>query len=393
MKTIKPGIRLKDSGKYYATKSIDGKRYYKEFKTLREAEIWKNKFHPLANKVVQTKFASPVRSSVNEFKNGRDNLITVREVYEKYVNGPLTSLGEYSRYKLPKKMERFLPAIFSVKMADLSPEIVTELMKHFRRTVGINRTSLHEELKDFRTILNWYKDEMDFTYSIPITKHHFRQAKIKQKERKKKHISPDEIAKFIDLLPRQLQILATIQFIYALRIAEVCALTTDTVDFKNKKIHLKHSMTWVKDIPALKLTTKTEDDTVLKMGKEVEMLLKELDKERPDGCKFFFHSNGGLPRYRPIVDAYNLALKTAGIKDVSGTHFIRHSAATLSRKLGGIDAAQAILRHKSATMAQHYAKLDMDEVVSEVVINAEKIFTEARRASNASKDKASSKIS
>jgi integrase len=91
-----------------------------------------------------------------------------------------------------------------------------------------------------------------------------------------------------------------------------------------------------------------------------------------------------MPRYRPIVDAYNLALREIGIHGISGTHFIRHSAATLSRKLGGIDAAQALLRHKSTTMAEHYAKLDVNEKASEVVIHAERVFLEAR-ASNASK--------
>src|SRR5690606_3650426 len=127
MKTIKPGIRLKENGRYVATKSIDGKRYYKEFKTLREAEFWKNRINPLVNSSRNQRRIYPTPSA-DEVSNGRDEIITVREVYEKYLKGPLKKLGTYSQYKIPKRMERFLPPVFSVRMAELTPEVVSELL-------------------------------------------------------------------------------------------------------------------------------------------------------------------------------------------------------------------------------------------------------------------------
>jgi integrase len=388
MRTVKPGIRLKPNGKFLATKSIDGKRYYAEKNTLREAENWKNKFHPLvAPSPVQDRI-SPT-SSANEFLNGRDAMITVREVYEKYLRGPLKKFGTYSQYKIPKRMERFLPPIFSIRMAQLSPEVISELLTHAElnasKTYG--RMNFHEELKYLKAMLNWYKAEIDFTFSVPVTKHHYRNSVISQPETGRKHLSLEEVVAFIDKLPFELQPMAEIQFTFALRIAEVCALTIETVDFKRKRIYIRQAMTWLKDIPKLKPTTKTGDEAELQMTAESESILRRVDAKRPSGCRYFFHHNGGMPRYRPIVEAYNKALKEAGINDVTGTHFLRHSAATLSRKYGGIDAAQAMLRHKSSVMAEHYAKLDFNEKASEVVIHAERAFIEARRATNATKVK------
>jgi integrase len=386
MKTVKPGIRLKSNGNYIATKSIDGKRYYKEFSTLREAEIWKNKFHPLANKSPAPNRPHPTLSSANEFVNGRDQNVTVREVYEKYLKGPLKTFCSYSRYKIPKRMERFLPPIFSLRMCELTPDVITDLLAVSEASVDptYGRQSFKEELKYLKAILNWYRNEKDFTFNVPITKYHYKSFN-RVVAAKRKHLPVEDVVRFIANLEENLAIMATLQFLYALRIGEVCALSTDTVNLGMGTIHIRQTITWLKDRPVLKETTKTEDEATLKMTPEVIALVSRLDAKRPSGCRFFFHQNGKMPRYRPIVDAYNAALDAIGIKDVRGSHFLRHSAATLSRKSGGIDAAQAILRHKSATMAQHYAKLDLNEKASEVVIHAEKVFLEASRATNATK--------
>ena len=395
MKTVRPGIRLKDSGKYVATKSIDGQRHYKEFKTMRKAELWKNKFHPIAHKVVVQNFTSPALSSGNDLANGRDKTITVKEVYEKYLVGPAKSLGTYLAYSKPLKMNRFLPPIFGVKIADLTPDVITNLLNFHLLNLpkGSRRHDFKEELKHFASILNWHRESGNFSFVVPITGHHRRMSVSREREEFKKHIPLDEVVKFIDCLPSEmLKSLATIQFFYGLRIAEVCALTNDCVNFASKKIYLKRSLTWVKGVPALKKTTKTEDEAELAMTAEAEIIFKKLDALRPKGCKHFFHVNGELPRYRPIYDAYIKALKDAGINEVTGTHFIRHSAATISRKHGGIDASQALLRHKSSAMSEHYAKLDINEKASEVVIFAEKAFMEAR-ATNATKREKSLNVS
>jgi integrase len=387
---MKPGIRQKTNGRFIATKSIDGKRFYKEFPALREAELWKNKFHPVLNKDATARKNAPASPSANGFLNGRDFEITVKEVYERYLLGPLKDLGAYQRYTKTNRMNRFLPPIFSVRLCELTPEVISNLLERHKLAADTTygRCDFREELKHFKSILNWYKNSVDFAFNVPITTYHYK-VTVRERDNKKRAISIDDFVRFTNALPWQLQRLAKIQFTYGLRIAEACALTVDMVDFGRKKIFIQQAIVWIKDVPSLKKSTKTEDKAEFELTPEAEMIFRELDAARPKSCRYFFHYNGAMPRYRPIVDAYKAALKEAGIEGVSGTHFVRHTAATISRKLGGIDAAQALLRHKSTTMAEHYAKLDVNEKASEVVIHAERLFLEASlksRATNATSE-------
>lgn len=386
MKTIKPGIRQKPNGHYFATKSIDGKRYYKEFATLREAEVWKNKFHPLANKEPKA-LAYPAKSPASDLVNGVDKQITVREIYELYLNGPLKALGDYTQYKLPLRMNRFLPPILSLKAAELTPKVISALIEEAKKTADRTRgrCDYKEELKHLTAILNWYRKEHDFKFVIPVMDYHKHMSRVAERPSKRKGLRADELASFIGALEWPLSFLAAIEFIYAMRINESCALSVETVNLRTCEIRVRDSITWVKDVPRLKRSTKTGNDSTLRMTEWVHAGFSRLKDELPPGCKFFFHHKGGLPRYRPIVDAYNKALKEIGVVDVSGTHFIRHTAGAISRKFGGVDASQAILRHSSVRMSEHYASLEVDEIATNVVANAEKILLEGR-ASNASKN-------
>jgi integrase len=64
-------------------------------------------------------------------------------------------------------------------------------------------------------------------------------------------------------------------------------------------------------------------------------------------------------RYRHVQYRYNKAFKAIGLFPAySGTHFMRYTMATESRRLmGSLDAAQAITGHHSVKMAEQYAKL------------------------------------
>jgi hypothetical protein len=81
MKTVSPGIRQKDNGKFIATKSFGKKRYYQEFDREVDARKWKKTFHPLL-----TSQASKKRNifTVSDQSNGKDKSIIFAEVIEKY---------------------------------------------------------------------------------------------------------------------------------------------------------------------------------------------------------------------------------------------------------------------------------------------------------------------
>lgn len=384
MKTIRPGIRLKDTGKYYATKSIDGKRFYKEFDTLREAERWKNQFHPLVSPVVNQAFALQT-PTVSDQSNGRNNSITFKEIYERYLKGKMRSLSAYKQYKKKLRMDRFLPPLFSVKMKDMTPEVITRLLEDAKLLANDKRgrCNFNEELKDLRSIFSWWK-ECDFTFQSPIMKYHADIGVIKEVQRKKKDMTEEQLLSFIECLDEPFQSMAIIQFCLALRVAEVAALSTETVDIKSRTVTISDSVVWIKSRPIPKMRTKTGDVTTMPMNEEMLARFILLDRLRPKGCKFFFNQDGKLLRYERIMKAYKTALSKAGLGQFSGTHFVRHTMGTLARRSSGLDAAQAILRHTTSRMSEHYARLDVGAKASGVVINAGEIFSRGR-ASNASK--------
>ena len=100
---------------------------------------------------------------------------------------------------------------------------------------------------------------------------------------------------------------------------------------------------------------------------------KRMDKEMP----LLFCDEQGLPlAYRKIQYHYNKALKKAGL-NVSGTHFVRHTAASIARQVGSsLDSVMSITGHKSSSMAEHYGKLATQKTIEtsqlmEKLLNAE----------------------
>jgi integrase len=299
----------------------------------------------------------------------------------------MKNLSTTKQYKKEKRMDRFLPPLFGLRLSEISPETITLLLEDAKRTVtnSYGRSNFNEELKDLRSIFNWYKEECDFTFHSPVTKYHSKIGTIKEIEKHPMNMTQDQILLFFSHLAEPFQSVAIIQFCLALRIGEVAALNTKTVDFKNRKLSITDTIVWHKGVPVHQKRTKTNDSTVSEINDEMFWRLSELDKRRPKGCIFFFHSNGLPMRYEYILEAYNTALKSAGLTEFSGTHFVRHTMATLTRRKFGMDSAQAVLRHTTSRMSEIYAKEDVNEKVSKVVINAQEMFR--GRATNATTDK------
>ena len=92
------------------------------------------------------------------------------------------------------------------------------------------------------------------------------------------------------------------------------------------------------------------------------MLFKSLKKQIGDRKSgYVFTDDKGPPlSYREIQYNYACALKDAGLfGEFSGTHFVRHSMATITRlATGSLEATQAVTGHKNQRLVQHYAALD-----------------------------------
>lgn len=375
------GIRKKDNGKFIATKYVDGKRTYKQFDTIREAQNWKNEVTLASLKIKPSYNYVPSYHSPKEeiFYNGRNKSITLGEVYELYLKGPINLLSRGTKYQTEAKLNRFLQPLLSTPLSLLTPEIITDHLKFcIVSSTNSRRCNFNEELKKFKAVLNWYREEKDHTFSVPITLYHKRIGEIKKVPKKDKVLTPEQFFQFLDHLDEPFSTLALVQYYYALRVSEVTALTTSCVDFQEKKIKIAQSFEFLGGFkPDLRDTTKTGVSTELDLIEEVEERLKALDAVRPKRCEFFFNKEGKSLSYDTVYNTYKKALAKAGIK-VQGTHFLRFSMATLTRKLNGLDASQAILRHKSSKMSEHYAGLDPSKA-NETVIYAQDYFKKLRK--------------
>jgi len=75
-----------------------------------------------------------------------------------------------------------------------------------------------------------------------------------------------------------------------------------------------------------------------------------------------------------IREEINKAVIQSAYGDYSGTHILRHSMGSYSRKEAGPDTVQAMLSHSSARQTEGHARLDVNEKVTGVILRAEKLF-------------------
>lgn len=378
MKTISSGIRQKENGKYVATKSFSGKRYYKEFDREVDAKKWRKEFHPLLSYDTHKKRNI---STVSDQSNGKDKSLSFGEVIERYEREFLRSLSTYTQYKKTQRLSKFSHNIQAVPMCTMSPEVISNHLESMRLLIpkGSKRCNYDKELKDVASIFNWYKANIDFTFVNPVTKTHYRLGKIRDITQKQKDMEIDEFFEFVSHLSPMFQSMATIMFVWALRVGEAAAISDESINFRKKQVLIGNVITWQKGHPSVKKGTKTGKDAMMPMTDVVETEIKKLQSNRPKGCKFLFHHNGKPLRYDMILKEFNRALQESGLP-YTGTHVIRHTMATITRKSLGLDASQAILRHTTARMSEEYARLDVSEKVSSVVIEASNLFKKSKKS-------------
>lgn len=119
-------------------------------------------------------------------------------------------------------------------------------------------------------------------------------------------------------------------------------IKNETVDFNRGTIDLSETIIWIKGKPHHVKGTKTNNPNKKIMTPLIREILLELKKERPAGCKFFFHHKGKVFRYQMIREELNKALIQSGYRDYSGTHILPHSMSSYSRKESELDTTWAM---------------------------------------------------
>ncbi|MCO5142090.1 MAG: site-specific integrase [Oligoflexia bacterium] len=227
------------------------------------------------------------------------------------------------------------------------------------------RKSFTHELKTLSVILNWYRNYIDASFVVQITKRHREKAKYKriQSRRPDYFVRPDDVRNWIDWLKRYKNPvyweLATFMILTGCRVGEATALHWDCVDLKMRLVRISRTIFWDHWTrkPELQDTTKTDESTRSIVLPEIliELLDRKLKEEGGTG-PVFKNQNGELLKYNAIQSAFNAGFKALKLPWRS-THICRHTYATIALSATrDLSSVQASLGHKSRDITEKYAK-------------------------------------
>jgi len=132
-----------------------------------------------------------------------------------------------------------------------------------------------------------------------------------------------------------------------LRLAELCGLKWDRIDFMNNQI----SVTRTRDKYGLKETTKTKIKRFVPMTQEVRVLLLALHQKNQGNPFVFLEVDGTEVKYAHIYRRFHKAQDKAGITNKIRFHDIRHSFASNFMMNGGnVFDLQKLLGHTDIKM-------------------------------------------
>ncbi len=356
-----PGIyKQKNTGRYYAVKRVDNKKYTKTFTSLAEARNWRKHFSGDIEK------PAPIKS----------DCATLREVWSQYQKDHFPTLAPSTR-AIWKRRYSLLKDIEHLPMDFITPSIVTSWVqnqvKFFKSDEyeqnsrgRAKRCNLNNELNMFTTIFNWYKQSETFEQEAlhlvnPVKTKHKKLGFIRAIPVKEKKITLDHALDFFAHLPELYRDFAKLQFFLAARVSEIAGLQWHRVDFINRKITIMETARFHqsrKTFLELNPHPKNKEPRSAYITDQIREILLRRQKDKIPNNEFVFHINGKPLNYCTILVNYRSANRKANLP-YSGTHILRHGMATLARKVGGgLDAVIAMTGHKDYKLADHYSKLD-----------------------------------
>ena len=358
LKTKHVGVfKYLPTGTYQARKKIKGRNYRKTFNKIRDAIQWHSTFNGVIS--VVTGHTINAKSS------------TLAYVWDRYLK--LSAIRVQSKDKLIQQYE-LLKELEHFHMHEITPTLISEWLilkvEEFKKAQSLGkgsgiqaRCSLKNELKVLKQIFNWYKEESEFDLesamiSQPVKKRHFKQGFIKKPKKKEKKIKPHEVIAFFNELKQPFRDLAIIQYYCAGRIGETIGIQKESIDFKNKTLHIGHTAIHDrnKKFRFLSDLTKTGEDRTVYITDSLRKALLSRLNDSSNRCNFLTQLNGKPLNYGTVLGAYNRAFKKLGFP-YTGTHCLRHGCASLARTLtGSLDAAMSVTGHRDARVAEIYAE-------------------------------------
>ena len=372
------GIR-KDvvTGKYVARKTIQGKQYCETFKSISDATRWRNDFHPLLTntevKLGEESLSRETNVKIQSRPNGVDKRFTFGEVWTLYQEQYFPLLEKQTIDDRLKMAKNFFPDLMSLKMIEINPELMDHFMKKqvakAKQVKHKKRNNFDNDLKCLKALFNWYRENYDGMFVVPILKRHKAIGVIRKvPKRNSKKMTLEQVNLFLGSFESQFwRDFAEVHFYMAGRSQEVGGLQWESVDFKDGLIQVVDVAIWGenKRFTRLKEIPKNGEERIVYMNSRlIEIFGRRFNERSSIPCEFFRESTGerlnfvfeieGEPvTYRAIQYQYNKALKKAGLfQQFKSTHILRKAMANIVRKEMGLDAAQAVGGWKSREIVE-----------------------------------------
>lgn len=323
--------------------------------------------------------------------NGSNQKATVREIWEIYQRDHLSTISESARVLTIFRCVRFLPPIFDVRLCELNPQVISEFVRFSKevataksKSAGAKksqRLNFDQELKDLKSLLNWYRDTIDFQFANPVKPNHYKMAILIEKKPKPRQISVEQLQLFLSHLPNFYRDIAVIQFFCGGRIGEIVGLHWKNIDLEERILKIQEVLVWIRGTPKVKSCPKNGFSRDVFINETMLDIFSRRLQEKGDKTDLVFHRDGEPLRYGAICKNFNAAWKAAGLEQFSGSHTMRYAAAQLSRRLtGSIDGAKAVTGHKSLTLAQKYSDYSSIDENKATVEKLEKALIEVKVA-------------
>lgn len=365
--------------KYVARKYIDRKEYSESFSNLSEALSWRRNFHPLLTNTEINTGPATKQLTEDSFRrvvtrlNGSDQRFNLGQVWGLYKTKHLPSLEPQTVEDRLKFAKYFFPEMLSVKMVELTPELLDAFMekkvKEARVVNNPRRYNFDNDLKCLKAILNWYRENYDGMFTVPILKRHYISGIIKQKsKRRSRKMNMEQVQLFLNSFDDNFwRDFAEFHFYMAGRCQEVAGLQWENVDFKEGLIFVCDVAIWgeSKRFVRLKETPKNGEERIVHLNSTtLRIMQRRLANKSNTSCQFYrestkkrldfvFEIDGEPVTYRQIQHHYNKALEKAGLfPEFSSTHILRKAMTNIVRQGLGLDAAQAAGGWKSRDVVE-----------------------------------------
>ena len=164
-------------------------------------------------------------------------------------------LRESSKQSMGARMKHFTKSpLMRFQMKDISATHIDRWFDWILKQPTVlnkGRRSFKIELKYLATILNWYRNEKDPNFVVPIVRKHRRRAVYKTvaPRRRDYFIRPEDIHTWIDWLKVHrsnplYHRLAMFMILTGTRLGEACGLCWDQVDLEKEQIYICRTLSW-----------------------------------------------------------------------------------------------------------------------------------------------------